>query len=108
MTEKYFNDLVEHEINWLRYYSMRDSRNELTDDIENIYDFLVPIGYTKRVIELSKRCSAGTILYKEGMIIKDFEVLHEPKNEKENKFSALQVKWILDKENRKSIIDKLK
>jgi hypothetical protein len=42
------------------------------------------------------------------MIIKDFEVLHEPKNEKENKFSALQVKWILDKENRKSIIDKLK
>ena len=48
--------LIDLEIQWLRYYAHVDSRQNLNEN-SDIYNDLVPIGYTKRIMKLDRRCS---------------------------------------------------
>ena len=47
--------LIDIEIQWLYYYSLAESRRRLNEH-SNIYNDLVSIGYTKRVMKLDLRC----------------------------------------------------
>jgi len=50
------NDWVDHEVQWLSYYSTSESRSKLTLDSE-IYLDLVTMGYCKKPTPLYIRCS---------------------------------------------------
>jgi hypothetical protein len=60
MTIEELNKLVDLEIQWLRYYGHEESRNKLNEK-SNLYEDLVSIGYTKRVMKLDLRCCPCTI-----------------------------------------------
>lgn len=55
MTIEELNKLVDLEIQWLYYYGSKESKNKLNEN-SNIYNDLISIGYTKRVIKLDLRC----------------------------------------------------
>ena len=50
------NKMVDHEIQWLSYYSTSESRLKLNDD-SDLYLDLVPMGYCKTPTPLYLRCS---------------------------------------------------
>ena len=80
---------VIHELEWLRYYALEDSRKKLNND-SSIYDQLVSIGYTKRVIPLPNRCSAAWI----KMNGNDLELSKEhPRCIEKNIYTPLEV-WL--------------
>ena len=107
MTEKEFEIAIEQEISWLRYYALK--RDELTES-SNLYDDLISIGYTKRVIPLSDRCPKF-IVTSENQItektrIEDLVIITERRNTQDNKFTPLEVLW-MDKTKREWIIRQL-
>lgn len=112
MTIQELNKLVDHELQWLKYYALEEYRKKLTVD-SNIYEDLKSIGYTKRVIPLDQRCAAGSITSKtntpicEYSILEDLEPVREYKNHKENKFTPLEVFWVLFPEQRDWVIQQL-
>ena len=71
---------VEHEIQWLRYYGLREDREKL-DLSKSIYEQVRSIGYTKRVVPLDLRC-IGCLSYqwKEGLTVENLEPLNERRN----------------------------
>jgi len=80
---------VIHELEWLRYYALEDSRKKLNNE-SSIYDQLVSIGYTKRVIPLPNRCSAAWI----KMIDNNIELSKEyPRCIEKNIYTPLEV-WL--------------
>ena len=99
---------VEHEAQWLKYYSNAESKNSLHFKDFNFYARLAPIGYTKRVIPLDKRCMAVVITSPNNAFTDDLETLQavgEPRIHDNNCFSPLEVwigrfpqdtQWILD------------
>lgn len=58
------NKLIDLEINWLRYYTLRESRKLLNEKSE-IYTDLKPMNYAKRIIALDLRCCPCIITSKE-------------------------------------------
>jgi len=112
MEIKELNKLVDHELQWLKYYALEESRKKLTTD-SNIYQDLKSIGYTKRVISLDKRCAAGAITSKtntplsEYSVLEDLESIKEYRNPEENKFTPLEVLWVLFPEQRVWVIQQL-
>lgn len=112
MDIKELNKLIDHELQWLRYYALEEHRKKLTTN-SNIYEDLKSIGYTKRVMSLDKRCASGAITSKtntpisEYSVLEDLEWLKEYRNPEENKFTPLEVLWILFPEQREWVIQKL-
>ncbi len=106
--EKY----IDTELQWLRYYAIEHSRKALTKDCE-IYETLSSIGYTKRVMRLDLRCSPCTLTSKtktpinQNTLLEDLEIIGEYKNKDENKFTPLEIYWILFPEKRNWVIEKL-
>ena len=107
MTESEFKIAIEQEISWLRYYALK--RDELTES-SNLYDDLISIGYTKRVIPLWDRCPkfivTGDMMITEKTRIEDLKIITERRNTQDNKFTPLEVLW-MDKTKRDWIIRQL-
>jgi len=108
MTEELLYKLIDHEIQWLSYYGLREDR-ELLNENSNIYKDVRSIGYTKRVIELTLRCSPGLItsdvaITKETKI-EDLKQDYFPRGE--NKFTPLEVFFILYPERKMEMIKRL-
>jgi len=109
MTEELLHRLIEHETNWLNYYGLRTDREKLNEE-SNIYRDIRSIGYTKRVIELSLRCSPGLIT-SDNLITKDTKIedLKEDSFPRSNnKFTPIEIYFILFPERKMEIINKLK
>jgi len=108
MTEELLYKLIDHEIQWLNYYGLREDREKLNEK-SNIYCDVRSIGYTKRVVELTLRCSPGLIT-SDKPITKDSKI-EELKQEGfprgENKFTPIEVYFILFPENKMEIISRL-
>jgi hypothetical protein len=108
MTEELLYKLIDHEIQWLNYYGLREDREKLNEK-SNIYCDVRSIGYTKRVMELTLRCSPGLIT-SDKKITKDSKVedLREESFPRgENKFTPIEVYFILFPEKKMDLINKL-
>jgi hypothetical protein len=108
MTEIEFNKLIEHEINWLSYYGLREDREKLNID-SDIYKDVRSIGYTKRVIPLMDRCSPGLItcnnVITKNSKFEDLISIHFPKGD--NKFTPIETFFILFPDRKMEIIKRL-
>lgn len=97
---------VDREVGMLRYYGLRADRERLTPEVESIYDNIRSIGYTKVVIPLHRRCSWTTIT-SDNPVTKDTTL--EEMNQvhtwyRDNKFTPLEIYWMIYPEKRKEII----
>ena len=108
MTETELLKLIDHEINWLNYYGLREDREKLTID-SDIYRDVRSIGYTKRVIPLITRCSPGLITSKnticESTTLEELESCYFPKME--NCYTPLEIWFILYPDRKSEMILKL-
>lgn len=109
MTIEQLNKLVDHEIQWLRYYAREDHRQKLTED-SNIYIDLVSIGYTKRVVPLTLRCLPCTITspnkINSDTDISELVIDNLPR--RENFHSPIEAYMMLFPDKRAEIIERLK
>lgn len=80
---------VIHELQWLKYYAFIESKKSLNNN-SSIYDQLESIGYTKRVIDLYKRCSAAWIKMESDKI----ELSDYPRCVEKNIYTPLEV-WLV-------------
>lgn len=108
MTEELLYKLIDHEIQWLSYYGLREDR-ELLNENTDIYKDVRSIGYTKRVIELTLRCSPGLItsdsLITKETKIEDLKQVHFPRGD--NKYTPLEVFFILFPKRKIEMIKRL-
>jgi len=108
MTEELLHKLIDHEIQWLSYYGLREDR-ELLNEESNIYKDVRSIGYTKRVIELTLRCSPGLISADKPITIdtkiEDLNQDSFPRGD--NKFTPLEVFFILYPNRKMEMIKRL-
>ena len=105
ITKEQLEKWVDTEIGALRYYGIRSDRSKLTED-SNIYNELRSIGYTKKTTPLVRRCSQTTIT-SDSLITKDtkLEDMYEKHTwDRDNKFTPLEIYWIIFPEKRKDII----
>ena len=111
MDIKELEKLIRHEISWLRYYALRETRYDLTED-SNIYEDLISIGYTKRVITLDKRCSAATLTsdnkIEYGIDLSELRYDYSLRDVENNKYTPLEVYLILFPEKKNYIIEEIK
>jgi hypothetical protein len=107
MTEKDLNEMVEHELQWLRNYTHRDSRKLITLETD-YYNDLKPMGYVKQMMSLEQRCvicfieSDHEIV--EGM---DLSLLREASPPRRGKLTPLEVMSIIFPEKKQLYIDYL-
>ena len=105
INEKQLEIWVKTEIDWVRYYGYRPDRESLTID-SDLYNEIRSIGYTKRVIPLIRRCSPTTItsdqLITSTTKLEDMYEIHS--YDKDNKYSPLEIYWIIYPEKRSEII----
>jgi hypothetical protein len=101
---------VNQELEWLRYYTHRDYKIKLTKD-SSIYDTLISIGYTKRVISLDLRCPSAILTSVDSINnltdLNALEIISKPRNHNENCYTALEFFWIKYPEKRQDVIDNL-
>lgn len=110
MKKEEFLKYVEHEINWLKYYARKDTREKLTVN-SNLYKDLISIGYAKRYTPLPQRC-AGCILTADKNItseitIEDLYISYALKNNEENRYTPLEIFWMKFPNERINILQKL-
>ena len=109
MTIEELNKLIDLEIQWLYYYSIKESKQKLNEN-SNIYDDLIPIGYTKRVVRLDLRC-CPCIITSDEMIEEgtDLSKLIKTGNLRgENRYSPLEAFIKIYPHKKMDIINKLK
>jgi hypothetical protein len=109
MNIKELENLVEQEIQWLRYYGHVDSRRELNEKSE-IYRDLIPTGYTKRIMPLDRRCSP-CIITSEEIICEGFDISKLVKDSNlrgENRYSPIEAYIIIFPEKKMEIFSMLK
>jgi len=103
--------LVKHELDWLKYYGLRETRQKLTVDSE-ICDEIVSIGYTKRVIPLDQRCAAGIITSDEkiapGIDIGKLENVYFPHDRENNRYTPLEAYMVIFPDDKERLIEYLK
>jgi len=108
------NELIEyseHEIKWLRYYATRKSRNDLTN-VENLYEDLVRMGYSKRQMSLYRRCSAAMVTsdcdINSSTNVDDVHVVHTERNVEDDVLTSLEVFIKLYPSEHENILNMLK
>lgn len=108
MTQDLFEKLLDHEIQWLSYYGLREDREKLNEN-SDIYKDVRSIGYTKRVIPLMDRCSPGLITHDKPITIdsKIEELVQCTFPKGDNKFTPIEVFFILYPERKMEIIKKI-
>lgn len=108
MTQESFDRLLDHEIQWLSYYGLREDREKLNEN-SDIYKDVRSIGYTKRVIPLMDRCSPGLITSDKPITketkIEELTSCNFPKGE--NKFTPVETFFILFPERKMELIQKI-
>jgi hypothetical protein len=99
------------EIDWLVYYSTRDSRRDLNID-SNLYNDLVSIGYAKRRVPLVNRCAMGILTsdtpITKGSNLEDINECYTRRDVDNNKYISLEVYLILYPERKQEVINELK
>jgi len=101
--------LIDIEIQWLHYYAHVESRERLNES-SDIYNDLVPIGYTKRVMKLEMRCCPCVItsdeIITEGL---DLSKLRKDKNLRgDNRLSPLEAYIKLFPDQKMIMLNRLK
>ena len=101
--------LVDLEVQWLYYYSHSESRKKLNEN-SNIYEDLVSIGYTKRVMRLDLRCCPCVItsdeIISEGTNISKLIKINNLRGE--NKLSPIETYITVFPEKKMEIFNRLK
>lgn len=109
MTEIEFFKLVNNEIDWLRYYSLSDSRKLLNID-SDIYRDLKQMDYCKRVKKLDIRCARCLLSYngeiKPGIKIEDLITSNFPRSS--DRLTPLEMAFKIYPEMKMELINKLK
>lgn len=103
MNKEELLQLIDHEIGWLRYYGFREDREKLTEE-SDIYKEVRSIGYTKRIIDLDKRCCPCLIIV--GKSIEECIISQFPRSDE--KLSPLELYKILYKDEYKEILKDIK
>jgi|AntAceMinimDraft_11_1070367.scaffolds.fasta_scaffold06276_8 hypothetical protein len=107
MTEKDLIEMVDHELQWLRYYTHRDSRLLVTLDTD-YYSDLKSMGYVKKMMSLEDRCVICFIRsdYEivEGMDLNLLETVGPPRTG--NK-TPLEVMSIIYPDRKQGYIDRI-
>lgn len=105
--EKDLNEMVDHELQWLRYYTHRDSRMEITLDT-NYYQDLKPMGYVKKTMSLEDRCVVCFIRsdheITEAMDLSLLETAPPPRN---GNLTPLEAMSIIYPDRKQSYIDRI-
>lgn len=102
MNKEKLLQLIDHEISWLKYYGLREDRIKLTEQ-SDIYKEVRSIGYTKRVVDLDRRCCPCLIII--GNTLEECQMDQFPRSE--NKVSPLELYKILYKEEYKLILSEI-
>lgn len=111
MDKKEFEKLINHEVDWLKYYAFWEDREKLTIDSE-LYEDLRSIGYAKVNTPLDKRCPKCIVtsdeIITENTNVEDIYYIANLRNHEENRYTPLEVYLIIYPEKKQEIIDKLK
>ena len=97
MNKEDLRKLVDHEIQWIKYYAHERSKHPLHLNDHLVYDRLVSIGYTKRVLSLDRRCPATILTSQTSILSDDLELVQpigEPRDHSKNYYTPLEV-WII-------------
>ncbi len=110
MTKKELFRYVDAELQALRYYASEKTRMELNID-KPIYEQLVSIGYTKRVLPLPARCAHSRVTSIEPITkdtpIECVEFSTSPRDNEKNIYTGLEF-WIIKyPEDHKMILEYL-
>jgi hypothetical protein len=109
ITEEEFFKWVDHEIDWLYYYTWHESRSALNED-SDIYKDLTPMGYVKRMLPLDMRCAKGVITsdkpIEPGISFEDLQITSFPR--KENVMTPLEVAIKIFPERKMEFLNRLK
>lgn len=107
MENKEFLKLVNQELDGLRYYAHIESRQSLTVN-SNLYNEFIPMGYTKRPMKLDRRCASVSLTSNNkispNIKLEDLIIIHEPKDDNNNKYTPLEVFWIKYPDKRNEIL----
>lgn len=111
MTKEYFYKLIEHELEWLRYYSTRESKSRLNIN-SDIYKDLKQMNYVKRIINLDIRCSPCLITSDKPITIEtkieNLKQIEFPrKGTENNRFTPLETLFIIHPEKKQEYLNKL-
>jgi hypothetical protein len=97
MTKEELFKYVDTELQALRYYALEKTRMELNID-KPIYEQLVSIGYTKRVLPLPARCAHCRVTANEPITkdtpIESIEFSGSPRNSENNIYTGLEF-WLI-------------
>jgi hypothetical protein len=111
MTEEELFKAAKQELEWLRYYSHIDSREAFSLE-SDIYRDLQPIGYAKKNLPLDIRCVPCIITSYNPINSKtsteDLFVIGSSRNKIQNKYSPLEIVWIIFPNKRDWIVNGLK
>lgn len=109
MNKKELEKLISIEIDFLRYYGLREDRYKL-DDNSDIYKDIRSIGYCKRNLPLTKRCIPETIkcdsIINEETQIDDLYIVSELKSD--NNFSPCEIFMKIFPNRKNEIINLIK
>jgi hypothetical protein len=92
MTIEELQKLIDLELQWLYYYSDRESKSKLNEE-SDLYRDLAPMGYTKRPMRLDLRC-CPCIITSDETITEGFDINKLIKDNNlrgENRYSPLEV-----------------
>lgn len=111
LDKKKFLHLVNIELNWVKFYSTPESIYSLTEN-SDLYSELKPVGYSGGMISLDN-CCIPCIVTSEKPInsktkISDLKTITSTRDTSQNRYSPLEVYWILYPEKRLDLISKLK
>lgn len=111
MTKELFHQLILKEIEWLNYYSTRESRTKLNIN-SDIYKDLIPLGYVKKQHPLDKRCSPGLItsltpITNKTTIDELLQTEFPRLREVNNRYTPLETILIIEPNNKQEWINKL-
>jgi hypothetical protein len=109
MTLEELNKLIDIELQWLYYYSSKESKQKLNIN-SNIYNDLVSIGYTKRPMKLDLRC-CPCIITSDEIITENFDISKLKKDSNlrgDNRYSPAEVFMIIFPDKKMSILERLK
>jgi hypothetical protein len=109
ITKEEFIEMIDHEINWLYYYSWHEDREKLNEN-SDVYKDLSRMGYTKRVIPLELRCPM-CILTSDKYIgpnfnLEDLRVIQERRSDKN--LTPLEVAIRIWPEKKLELLNRLK
>lgn len=111
MTEEELFKAAKQELEWLRYYGHVDSREAFSLD-SDIYRDLQSIGYAKVNLPLDVRCAPFIITSNNPIdsetSVEELFVIGSSRDRSQNKYTPLEIVWIIYPEKREWIVNGLK